>query len=88
MRDNSTLIAGTLLGGLGLGLSSVAANGLGTSVEEADRGTASGMLNTAAQMGTAVGIAVVLLAATVTTGSPRKPARCPPRPGSRPPRWP
>jgi MFS family permease len=72
VRDNSTLIAGTLLGGLGLGLSSVAANGLGTSVEEADRGTASGVLNTAAQMGTAVGIAVVLLAATLTTGSPQQ----------------
>jgi MFS family permease len=60
------------LGGAGIGLSSVAATGLGTSVAPAARGTASGILNTAAQVGTAVGIAVLLLIATVTTGAPER----------------
>jgi hypothetical protein len=58
------------VGGLGIGLSSVAATGLGTSVPVPARGAASGIVNTAAQLGTAVGIAVVLLVATVTTGAP------------------
>ena len=58
------------LAGAGIGLSSVAATGLGTSVPVAARGTASGIINTAAQLGTAVGIAVVLLVAAWTTGIP------------------
>ena len=49
-------------GGAGIGLSSVAATRLGTSVPVAVRGTASGIINTAAQLGTAVGIAALLLA--------------------------
>jgi MFS family permease len=57
--------------GSGLGLSSVAATTLGTGVAPGVRGTASGILNTAAQLGTALGIAVLLLIATATAGAPR-----------------
>jgi MFS family permease len=56
------------LAGLGIGLSSVAATTLGTSVAAGLRSTASGVLNTSAQVGTALGIAVLLLIATATTG--------------------
>jgi predicted MFS family arabinose efflux permease len=57
-------------GGAGIGLSSVAATRLGTSVPVAARGTASGIINTAAQLGTALGVAVLLLVAALTTGIP------------------
>jgi MFS family permease len=57
-------------GGAGIGLSSVAATGLGISIAAPDRGTASGIINTAAQLGTALGIAALLLVAAVTTGVP------------------
>src|SRR6185312_9861806 len=50
--------------GLGLGIGSVAANDMGTTVEEALKATAAGVLNTAAQLGTAVGTSLVLLIAT------------------------
>jgi MFS family permease len=56
--------------GLGIGLSSVAATGLGTEVGERWRGGASGIINTAAQLGTALGTAVLLLIASVTSGLP------------------
>ena len=56
--------------GAGIGLSSVAATGLGTDVDPSWRGTASGIINTAAQLGTAVGVAALLLVATATTGVP------------------
>ena len=56
--------------GAGLGLSSVAATTLGTTVPEVLRGTASGIINTAAQLGTATGIAALLLIAAVTSGLP------------------
>ncbi|MBV8915927.1 MAG: MFS transporter, partial [Acetobacteraceae bacterium] len=56
--------------GAGIGMSSVAATGLGTSVAVSARGTASGIINTAAQLGTAVGIAMLLLVAALTTGVP------------------
>ena len=58
------------IGGAGIGLSSVAATGLGTSVPVTDRATASGIINTAAQLGTALGIATLLLVAAFTTGIP------------------
>ncbi len=60
------------VGGAGIGLSSVAATALSTTVPAAARGTASGIINTAAQLGTAVGIAVLLLVAAVTGGVPRQ----------------
>jgi MFS family permease len=56
--------------GPGIGLSSVAATRLGTSVPVAARGTASGVINTAAQLGTALGIATLLLVAALSTGIP------------------
>jgi hypothetical protein len=56
--------------GAGLGLASVAATTRGTAVPEALRGAASGVVNTAAQLGTAIGIAVLLLVAAATTGAP------------------
>jgi MFS family permease len=56
--------------GAGLGLSSVAATTLGTAVVGTWRGTASGIINTAAQLGTAAGVAAVLLIAAATTGLP------------------
>jgi MFS family permease len=58
------------VGGAGIGLSSVAATRLGTSVRVAARGTASGIINTAAQLGTALGIAALLLVAALSTGIP------------------
>jgi MFS family permease len=64
--------------GAGIGLASVAATGLGTGVDAHWRGSASGVINTAAQLGTAVGIAVLLLIAAATSGTPG--------PGSPPPR--
>ena len=64
--------------GAGIGLSSVAATGLGTDVAPRWRGGASGIINTAAQLGTAVGIATLLLVAAATSGTPA-PDTPPPR---------
>ena len=64
--------------GTGIGLSSVAATGLGMGVGVRWRGGASGIINTAAQVGTAVGIAVLLLVAAATSGVPTS-ASPPPR---------
>ena len=56
------LVAWGVLSGLGIGIASVAATTLGASaVPPGERGTAAGLLNTAAQVGTAVGIAVLVL---------------------------
>jgi EmrB/QacA subfamily drug resistance transporter len=56
------------IAGLGLGAATAAATTLGASaVAGTDRGTAAGLLNTAAQVGTAVGVAgLVLVAGTAT----------------------
>jgi hypothetical protein len=43
---------------------------MGTDVDEEFRATASGVINTSAQAGTAIGTAVVLLVAASTTGVP------------------
>jgi MFS family permease len=57
--------------GAGLGLASVAANGAGTDVPAALAGIAAGVLNTAAQVGTAIGVAVILLVAALSgSGGP------------------
>jgi MFS family permease len=50
--------------GLGLGLASVAANNIGTNVFDTLKATSAGMLNTAAQLGTAIGIALIILIAS------------------------
>jgi MFS family permease len=52
--------------GLGLGVSSVAANALGTDVNESLQAAAAGALNTAAQLGTALGVAALLLLSGAT----------------------
>lgn len=58
--------------GLGIGLSSVAATDLGTSIDLGLRGAASGLINSCAQLGTAVGVAALILIAAVTTGVPAR----------------
>lgn len=55
------------IGGLGIGISSVAATNLGTEVPEELAGSASGVLNTGAQVGTAVGTALVVMVASLTS---------------------
>jgi MFS family permease len=62
--------AGMAVAGLGLGLSAVATTSMGTDVDDASRATASGLINTSAQLGQAIGTAVVLLVAAATTGVP------------------
>jgi MFS family permease len=57
------------IGGFGIGLSSVAATTLGMDVPAVLQGTAAGALNTAAQLGTALGVAAVLLVAAATDGA-------------------
>lgn len=56
--------------GLGLGVASVAANDMGTTVDAPLKATAAGVLNTAAQLGTAVGTALILLIATAVDPRP------------------
>lgn len=53
--------------GMGIGIGSVAATDMGTHVEESIKATAAGMINTAAQLGTAIGTAIILLIATITS---------------------
>ncbi|WP_424186801.1 MFS transporter [Actinokineospora sp. G85] len=55
------------LGGLGIGVGSVAATDIGTHVTESIKATAAGAINTAAQLGTAIGTAVILLIATTSS---------------------
>lgn len=57
------------LSGAGIGLSSVAATATGTDVPSSLQGVASGVLNTAAQLGTALGVAAILLVAALFGGS-------------------
>jgi len=59
----AAIVAGVLLAGLGLGIASVAGTAIGTDVAETLGGTASGILNTGAQLGTALGVAALLLLA-------------------------
>jgi len=56
--------------GAGIGVSSVAANALGTDVGEASQAAAAGALNTAAQLGTALGVAALLLLDAGTAHAP------------------
>jgi EmrB/QacA subfamily drug resistance transporter len=62
------LVVGVSLAGAGLGCASVAATATGTAAVSADRqGLASGLLNTAAQIGTAIGIAALATLAAART---------------------
>jgi MFS family permease len=63
-------VTGLLLLGAGLGLSSVAFNDIGTDLPEDEVTTATGVLNTGAQLGTAIGVAVLLLLASPRSYGP------------------
>ncbi len=65
------LISGLSAAGAGLGLASVAATSLGTQVAREHRALASATLNTAAQLGTALGIAALVAVATASAGRPQ-----------------
>lgn len=58
---------GMAMTGFGIGVSSVAATALGTSVSESIAGSASGILNTGAQLGTVVGTALVVAIAAISS---------------------
>jgi hypothetical protein len=55
--------------GAGLGVASVAATTIGTDVDNRLQGAASGLLNTAAQLGTGIGVAAVVLAASLAAAA-------------------
>lgn len=57
--------AGVVLMGIGLGIVSVAATRIGTTVPEPLASTASGIVNAAAQVGTALGTAAFLMVAAL-----------------------
>ncbi len=64
------VLGGSAPGGLGLGCSAVAATAVGTSVlGRGKQGLASGLLNTAAQVGTALGVAALVTVAALRTGA-------------------
>jgi len=57
------IVAGVMVAGAGLGVASVAATAIGTDVPGDLAGTATGLLNTGAQLGTALGVAALLILA-------------------------
>jgi sugar phosphate permease len=62
------VISNAVLSGLALGCSAVASTTRGTSaVEEGERGLASGVLNSSAQIGTALGLALLITVAAART---------------------
>ena len=66
------IVAGAVVAGIGLGLASVASTAIGTDVPEELVGSATGLINTAAQLGTALGVSVLITLASLgdpTTGT-------------------
>ncbi len=64
------VLANAALSGLALGCSAVASTARGTSaVGEEERGLASGLLNSSAQIGTALGLAALITVAAARTGA-------------------
>jgi MFS family permease len=59
------VVIGVVIAGVGLGIASVAATSLGTQVDEQLSASAAGLLNTAAQLGTALGVAALVTLASV-----------------------
>jgi len=57
------IVTGVIVAGAGLGVASVAGTAIGTDVPEDLAGTATGLLNTGAQLGTALGVAALLILA-------------------------
>lgn len=72
LKPTSAVLVGSAMAvaGFGIGLSSVAATSIGTDVPKRSRATASGIVNTSAQLGTAIDIAFLLSVAAETTGIP------------------
>jgi EmrB/QacA subfamily drug resistance transporter len=62
------LLPGFILMGGGLGCASVASTAAGTTATAERRGLGAGLLNAAAQVGTAIGLAVLVTVATARTG--------------------
>jgi MFS family permease len=79
LKPPSAIVVGSAIAvaGFGIGLSSVATTSLVTDVPEPSRATASGIVNTGAQLGTAIGPALLLLLAAITTGVPAITIRAP-----------
>jgi len=74
-RSFPGFLGGLALSGLGLGIASMASTAYGTTDAGADTaGLIGGLLNAAAQIGTAVGIAVLLVVAGRWSGSADEPA--------------
>lgn len=71
--------AAMALAGAGIGTASVPATSLGTDVPLRHRATASGLVNTGTQLGTAIGTALLLLITAASTGIPSD-ATASPRP--------
>jgi MFS family permease len=63
------LAIGVALAGIGIGLASASATRIGTDVPPRQHDTAAGTLNTAAQLGAAIGTAALLCLAQSTTGN-------------------
>ena len=61
----SGIVAGVVVAGIGLGLASVASTAIGTDVTEDLVGTAAGLVNTAAQLGTAIGVSALVTLSAV-----------------------
>jgi MFS family permease len=61
------LVAGVVVAGVGLGTAAVAATSLGTRVSDDLTGSATGLLNTAAQLGTALGVAALVTIASIAS---------------------
>ncbi|WUJ67991.1 MFS transporter [Kribbella soli] len=64
--STSSLVSGLVLAGVGNGAGAVAAYGFGTAVRPEQQGSAAGLLNTAAQIGTATMVAATVAVATAT----------------------
>ena len=63
------IVAGVTVAGVGLGIAAVAATSIGTDVSDALTSSATGLLNTGGQLGTALGVAaLVTLAGVVDSG--------------------
>lgn len=63
--DSAGIIAGVTVAGVGLGVAAVAATSIGTDVSEELTSSATGLLNTGGQLGTALGVAALVTLAGI-----------------------